>query len=143
MSFDNFLFVYGTLMSQETGPLGRKERARLQREGKSLGPATIEGRLVDLGEVPGLVGPLGAADIVHGEVFALTTPAATLAWLDAFADIDATRTTEYERLQRTVRLARGVEVAAWAYLYRRDVSAARLFPDGRWPGAKPRVSAKK
>ena len=145
MSFDNFLFVYGTLMSQETGALGRKERQRLQREGKSLGLATIEGRIYDLGDSPGLADAQSTTDLVHGEAFALTTPAATLAWLDAYEDIapGATGPSEYERTQRTARLARGVEVTAWAYLYRGDVSAARLIPGGRWHATKTRVSAKK
>ena len=145
MSFDNFLFVYGSLMSQETGALGRTERTRLQREGKSLGPATIAGRLYDLGECPGLVDARSAADLVHGEVFALATPAATLAWLDAYEDVapGAAKPGEYERIQRAVRLARGTDVSVWAYLYRGDLSAARQIPGGRWRGVKTRVSAKK
>jgi gamma-glutamylcyclotransferase (GGCT)/AIG2-like uncharacterized protein YtfP len=128
------LFVYGTLMSAATGPLGRAERQRLQRQGESLGPATMTGRLYDLGRYPGLVAGDDAGHIVHGEVYALRDPAASLRWLDAYegtapGDHD---TSEYRRSTRQVRLADGAELTAWVYLYARDPANARLLSDGRW-----------
>jgi gamma-glutamylcyclotransferase (GGCT)/AIG2-like uncharacterized protein YtfP len=128
------LFVYGTLMSAATGPLGRAERRRLQRQGVSLGPATTTGRLYDLGPYPALVASDDAADVVHGELFALHDAAATLRWLDAYEGIvpgDHDRS-EYRRATRQVRLANGAQLTAWMYLYARDPAGARLLSDGRW-----------
>jgi gamma-glutamylcyclotransferase (GGCT)/AIG2-like uncharacterized protein YtfP len=129
------LFVYGTLMSAATGPLGRAERRRLQRQGESLGPATTTGRLYDLGRYPGLVASEDADHIVHGEVYALHDPAASLRWLDAYEGIvpGDRNSNDYRRSTRQVRLADGAELTAWVYLYARDPAQARLLSDGRWP----------
>ena len=40
---------------------------------------------------------------------------------------------EYERVERPVRLASGEELTAWVYLYRKDVRGLpSRSPDGRW-----------
>ena len=60
---------------------------------------------------------------MHGEVYALNDPAGALKWLDAYEGIvpgDRDQN-EYERVERPVRLASGEDVAAWVYLYRKDV----------------------
>jgi gamma-glutamylcyclotransferase (GGCT)/AIG2-like uncharacterized protein YtfP len=135
------LFVYGTLMAAA----GHRMGARLARESRLLGPATIQGRLYDLGRYPGLVPSEDAGDAVHGEVVVLADPAASLRWLDAYEGIAPGREeqSEYERVERPVRLATGAAVIAWAYVYRSAVSAGRRVPGGRWldsPGAKGRRS---
>ena len=68
------LFVYGTLMSAAKSRLGRGERARLFREGRSLGAAFARGRLYDLGRYPGMTDPHGPRELVHGEVVRLDDP---------------------------------------------------------------------
>lgn len=123
------LFVYGTLMSTA----GHANGARLGAEARSLGPATIPGRLYRVGWYPGLVEATDGA-LVHGEVYELGDPAASLPWLDAYESIDPADIagSEYERVERPVRLKSGETVTAWVYLYRRDVSGLELMPDGRW-----------
>lgn len=125
------LFVYGTLLSGAGHPKG----ARLAREGRLLGEATIQGcRLYSLGRYPGLVESADDKGLVHGEVFALNSPAGSLKWLDAYEGIvpgDHLQN-EYERVERPVRLASGESVTAWVYLYRKDVSRFRRIPEGRW-----------
>jgi gamma-glutamylcyclotransferase (GGCT)/AIG2-like uncharacterized protein YtfP len=136
MSASQYLFAYGTLMSvAEVARMGADQRARLKREGESLGPATIAGRLYDLGPYPALVSPLGGVSgRVYGEVFRLADAGASLAWLDAYEGIveGAPEKSEYERALRTVRIASGDELAAWVYLYRRSVAEARRLVEGRW-----------
>jgi len=133
--FTAHLFVYGTLMSAASGPLGRAQRRRLQREAESLGAATTTGRLYDLGRYPGLVPSENAARLVHGEVFALRNPAATLRWLDLYEGIapGPHDRGEYRRATRPVRLADGRKLIAWVYLCARHPNGARLLDDGRWP----------
>jgi gamma-glutamylcyclotransferase (GGCT)/AIG2-like uncharacterized protein YtfP len=129
------LFVYGTLLSTAGHPMG----ARLKRQARLIGEASIGGRLYDLGRYPGLVEAAEAGERVHGEVYILDNPAKALRWLDAYEGIvpgDHDQN-EYLRTERLVRLASGQEIAAWVYLYRKDASRFPAIPDGRWPPARP------
>lgn len=129
------LFVYGTLMSAATGALGHAQRARLQRETRSLGPATMAAaRLYDLGCYPGLVESEHAGDIAHGEALLLLNPAGTFAWLDPYEDISAADPAQdmYARRERAIRLARGEVVTAWVYVFLDDVANRRPIASGRW-----------
>lgn len=123
------LFVYGTLMSHT----GTEKARALAAEADSLGAATIAGTLFRITWYPGLVEGAGT---VHGEVFRLRDPAASLVWLDAYEGIVPAggpgHRNEYERLERQVRLASGQEITAWVYLYRADVSGCPPVADGRW-----------
>lgn len=123
------LFVYGTLMSHTESEMAR----RLGREAVSLGPATIQGVLFRISWYPGLVEGDGR---VHGEVFRLSDPASSLAWLDAYEGIvpadPAGHRGEYERVERTVLLESGGSLTSWVYLYCADVSRAEVMPEGRW-----------
>ena len=69
------LFVYGSLMSSSHHPMGD----RLRREARLLGDATIEGSLYRISWYPGLVAGGQSGERVHGEVYALATPARALA----------------------------------------------------------------
>jgi gamma-glutamylcyclotransferase (GGCT)/AIG2-like uncharacterized protein YtfP len=128
---NSHLFVYGTLLSTAGHPMG----ARLQRQARLVGEASIGGRLYSLGRYPGLVETAGAAEArVHGELYALANPAAALKWLDTYEGIvpgDHDQN-DYVRTERSVRLTSGEEVAAWVYLYRKDVRRFAAIPDGRW-----------
>jgi len=125
----DLIFVYGTLMSHT----GTPKAVQLAAEADSLGAATIAGTLYRISWYPGLGEGAGT---VHGEVFRLRAPAASLAWLDAYEGIvpgDADRNrNEYERVQRPVMLADGRRLDAWVYLYRADVSGCSPVADGRW-----------
>jgi len=129
------LFVYGTLLSTAGHPMG----ARLRREARLLGEASVQGRLYRVGKYPGLVEDADPQDRVHGEVYALKSPAIALAWLDAYEGIvPGTRDqNEYERIERPVRLASGEHMTAWVYLYRKKVARLHLIPGGRWMSAQP------
>ncbi|MDX2205712.1 MAG: gamma-glutamylcyclotransferase family protein [Hyphomicrobiaceae bacterium] len=123
------LFVYGTLMSHTHTDKARQ----LAAEADSLGAATMAGTLYRISWYPGLV---EGAGLVHGEVFRLRDPAASLVWLDAYEGIvpgdgQANRN-EYERLERSVRLASGRELLSWVYLYRAGVAGCVPVAGGRW-----------
>jgi gamma-glutamylcyclotransferase (GGCT)/AIG2-like uncharacterized protein YtfP len=126
------LFVYGTLLSTAGHPMG----TRLRREATPVGPGTVRGRLYSLGRYPGLVEADGAGSLVHGELYALKTPAVTLKWLDAYEGIVPGRAEEspYERVVRPVRPISGQTVNAWVYLYRKSVKLHPEIEDGRWTG---------
>jgi gamma-glutamylcyclotransferase (GGCT)/AIG2-like uncharacterized protein YtfP len=129
------LFVYGTLKSAASGALGHAHRARLTRESRSLGAATMAGAaLYDLGRYPGLVETGRDNDIVHGEVLLLLNPKGTFAWLDPYEDISPNdpENSAYSRLERPIGLAHGKAVSAWVYVFLRDVANRRLVSGGRW-----------
>jgi gamma-glutamylcyclotransferase (GGCT)/AIG2-like uncharacterized protein YtfP len=129
------LFVYGTLRSDAVGALGKAQRERLVRESRTLGTATLAGaRLYDLGRYPGLVESGAASDVVHGEVVALTNPARTFPWLDAYEGIMAGDPdgSDYARVERNIRLAHGSELSAWVYVYRKDIAHRHAIAGGRW-----------
>jgi gamma-glutamylcyclotransferase (GGCT)/AIG2-like uncharacterized protein YtfP len=128
------LFIYGTLMATDTGALGRTQRARLQRESRSLGAATMRGALLyNLGRYPGLV-ESAASDLVHGEVVLLANPTRSFSWLDAYEGVVANKPdlSDYARVERAVRLARGAELKAWVYVFIKDVALSRAITSGRW-----------
>ena len=129
MTMTQYLFVYGTLMSASGHPMG----VRLAREAWHLGPASMPGRLYDLGKWPGLVDSALPGDRVHGEVYALPSPEDSFRWLDAYEGIaPGIAVSEYARVQRRVTLEGGLEVNAWIYLYQWDLEQARPLPEGRW-----------
>ena len=139
------LFVYGTLMrAASASTLGRDMRARLDAQGDWLGAATIAGQLFALDRYPALVASQQAADIVHGEVYRLRDPAASLAWLDTYEGLPAgkTRGDEYERSVRQVTLASGPTIDAWVYTWLGDPTVSRRILAGRWlPEASARHRA--
>ena len=135
------LFVYGTLMSKAVGTMGKAQRDRLQREGCSLGAATMHGaQLYDLGRYPGLVESGDLGHIVHGELIALANPHITLRWLDEYegfvpGDHDQN---EYARRERQVRNADGSELTAFVYICLRVAEHHRLIVRGRYMSALTR-----
>jgi len=129
------LFVYGSLVSSAGHPMGE----RLRREARLIGPATIQARLYRISWYPGAVASGDADERVHGEVYALGNPDRALAWLDAYEGIQPGNRdeNEYERAERSARLASGEEVVAWVYLYRGEASKLSQIADGRWAGGMP------
>jgi len=134
------LFVYGTLKSTYQGTFGRPMRDRLHKECKLLGPATMLGRLFDLGDYPGLAEPMSGADVVQGELLQLTDPLPSFIWLDAYEGIlpGGLAASEYRREERVVELRAEMTShrlhKAWVYVYARQVRDARLVPSGLWDG---------
>lgn len=125
-----YLFVYGTLLSAAGHPMG----ARLRRESRLVGEASMPGRLYRISQYPGLVEDADGQARVWGEVYELSNPAASLQWLDAYEGIvpGAADSHEYERVERLLRVVSGEELTAWVYLYREPVAGLQLIASGRW-----------
>lgn len=128
------LFVYGTLLSRDSGVTGRSQRARLAREARLVGAGTVAGQLYDLGRYPGLVLANMDGARVIGEVLELSSPPHTLTWLDVYEGIvpgDHPHN-EYERLAVDVLMADGTTIEAWTYVYRLAPRARNLIASGSW-----------
>ena len=127
------LFVYGTLMSTAGHPKG----TRLAREGRLIGPASLQGRLYRIKWYPGLVETGSVAERVHGELYQLADPLSSLAWLDAYEGLvpGGLHDNEYARIERPVRLDDGSEHTAWVYVYCGSTDPLSHIAGGRWLGA--------
>ena len=126
------LFVYGTLMSTAGHPMG----AKLARESRLIGPASIRGRLYRVAWYPAAVDSPNAEERVYGELYALANPLASLTWLDRYEGVSGDhQASEYVRVERIARPLGTAEIAAWVYLYQAVPDSLKRIADGRWAAA--------
>lgn len=131
------LFVYGTLRRDPAGRI----HPLLGPDAVWHGMARWPGRLYRVtGDYPGAVPSSTPADLVHGELYALSDP--VLGALDDYEDCGATDP-EYRRRLAQVERADGSTVTAWVYVYARPVAgltpiATGDFGPGRVLGADAR-----
>ena len=114
------LFIYGTLMPG----------LRLQAEmhgAESLGPAKVPGRLVDVGQYPGLVH--GEGEVV-GEVYRVS--GTQLARLDAVEDMVRGDRTASQYWRELLPVLEGpcAGQQVWVYVYNRPVTGLAPIPHG-------------
>lgn len=121
MAAQQHVFVYGTLR-----PAVAAGEPRFLIEGlKHDGPATVRGRLVDLGDYPGLVEGSG---LVHGDLL-VVEDSEKLAALDAYEECGPPSFL-YRRELVTAERPDGSHLGVWVYRYRRDVDPAADIPGG-------------
>lgn len=122
-------FVYGTLKR------GQVNHALIAPAVRDATPATIRGRLYDVGPFPALS---AGDETVSGE--ALTVEAAALprllAILDDLEGYDPADPagSMYVRRVVTATAAGGRQFAVYAYFYNRDPAGLRHLPGGEWRG---------
>ena len=100
-----------------------------------VGPATIPGRMHDLGEFPGLVEGDGS---VPGELFAILDPA-VLPILDDYEGYRS-ETAERSPFVRKRITVTDPSVEAWVYFYTGSVADCPRVRDASWPEYKARRS---
>lgn len=91
------LFVYGTLMLGQAGPMSNF----LGSNATYIGVAKAEGFLYDLGLYPGFVYAPGCGSWVYGELFELRNPFYTLDVIDQYEGCNPLQDSyqEYSRLE--------------------------------------------
>jgi gamma-glutamylcyclotransferase (GGCT)/AIG2-like uncharacterized protein YtfP len=119
----DYVAVYGSLRKQ--GGIG--DEPDLSGRLKPTGTAVIEGKLVDLGEYPGLIPGAGKVqaelfEVVDREVFRI---------MDRHERYDPTDIQGSLYLRRAVRLLEP-SVDAWVYVYNREVGDAPEVVGGDW-----------
>ena len=121
------LFVYGSLRRDVPG--GRQDL--LAAVAGFRGHGRVRGRLLDLGDYPGLVATVRRDEWVRGELYTLPGPNALQA-LDRYEDYDAARPERslFVRRMTTVRLDAGARARAWVYEYAGPSGRARRIPSG-------------
>ena len=113
------LFAYGTLRR------GAPMHGLLEERTTWIGPASVAGRLVDLGAFPGLVPPVVPTDRVHGDLFAIAE-ARHEELLDA---LDRYEGASFERVEQIVDGPDG-PARAWLYVYRGEVDGRPVVAGG-------------
>lgn len=129
-----WLFVYGSLRRGQSGAFAAPERARLYKRARWVGTARMAGRLLDLGDYPGLIEGPGTDGQVTGDLLCLHRPVgAVFHWLDPFEGIrPGLATSQYRRVRRTVLREAGEPVDAWVYVLRQMPRAPRVVAGGDW-----------
>lgn len=125
------IFVYGTLH-----PAHQPEHVRRWAPPMvSVGVATVNGRLYDLGSFPGLVLEDGGG-LVHGAVFSIADDPEVWRLFDRYEGFMPQRPAEslFRRERCLATFDQGLEIDCWTYVYNRSVHDAPLVPEGRWKG---------
>ncbi len=124
------LFVYGTLSPRHAPP----EIAATVRRLRPLGPASIRGRLYDLGEYPGAVLNKNSRSVIRGQVFELPGDQSTLTSLDHYEEFDPAKPSSSLFVRRTwpVTMDDGTRLRCWVYVYNGDMKSAQPVRSGRY-----------
>jgi gamma-glutamylcyclotransferase (GGCT)/AIG2-like uncharacterized protein YtfP len=123
-----YLFVYGTLRRNT----GHSMSLWLTTQASFVAIARLQGRLFLIDPYPGAVESDAADSWVHGELFDLLRPDATLQQLDDYeqAGTPFHQPAAYRRDKKLVFLEDGTTVEAWVYLYNRPTDTFREILSG-------------
>ena len=135
------LFVYGTLSPRHAPPEIAATVGRL----RPVGPASVRGRLYDLGEYPGAVLSKNSRTLIHGEVFELPTDAQTLSSLDSYEGFEPAKPSSslFVRRAMPVVMDDGTRVRCWIYVYNGAVKDAQPVRSGRYARRRTRTRARR
>jgi gamma-glutamylcyclotransferase (GGCT)/AIG2-like uncharacterized protein YtfP len=125
-----YLFAYGTLLTGTGRPLLDR---LLTRTLDPLGPASVQGRLFDLGDYPGLVPSFHDQDRVKGTLYAMRQARKILRFVDRYEGIvpGAEQYSEFVRRRAVVVLTNtGQQREAWVYYYNRPLLGRPPVPSG-------------
>ena len=121
------LFVYGTLLPGMEPPA----MSNLVRQFTLLGPATIRGRLYDIGPYPGVL--LDDDGIVRGQL--VQVPSLDL-WqrLDRYEACPLPNSADglFRRVTTKATRDGASPIECWVYVYNRDLTGATLVEGGCW-----------
>jgi gamma-glutamylcyclotransferase (GGCT)/AIG2-like uncharacterized protein YtfP len=97
-----------------------------------VGPARVEGRLLDLGSYPGAVLVPGCGTLIHGELYRLSAPERVLPLLDRYKGCTdgSAGSPEFRRERHPVMREDGSLRVAWIYLYCRPAGRLAPIPGG-------------
>src|SRR4029077_16510387 len=97
-------------------------------------PATVKGRLYDLGEYPGAILSEKSRSVIQGEVFELPGDEGTLTSLADYDGFEPEKRNSSLFLRRTwpVTMNDGKRLRCWVYVYNGTMKDARPVRSGRY-----------
>ena len=124
-----YLFVYGTLLSDIPSSMSKF----LRRRADLIGKATTAGTLYDLGGYPGFVA--GGSGDVHGELYRLHADRAeeSRQLLDAYEGVSGAAGEEYAKQPVEVTVKDGGRFTATTYVYTLPTDELPVIPRGNYP----------
>ena len=124
----SLLFVYGTLIPG----LEPRGMSHIVRQFTMLGPATIRGRLYDLGPYPGVVID-GSPLVIRGQLVELPSQQ-LLDELDRYEGCPLPDSSEglFRRVRTAAICESGEAAECWLYVYNRELNGAKLVESGCW-----------
>jgi len=125
-----YLFVYGTLRRSIVS--SKDIRHLLNHETESLGMATVNGRLYNIGSYPGLILSNNPEEIVMGELYTIKNRRVVLSTFDQYEGCcePFPKPWEYQRTTAEVTTDGGDKVRSWLYTYQWDVNEKMRIPSG-------------
>lgn len=125
---NEYLFVYGTLMSNIPSSMSKF----LRRRATLIGKATVSGKLIDLGGYPGL---LHGGGTVKGELYRFHEDRLQESWsmLDAYESVTGAPQDEYRKDKVAVRVNGGGAFTALTYVYVGSIKDKKIIPNGDYP----------
>jgi gamma-glutamylcyclotransferase (GGCT)/AIG2-like uncharacterized protein YtfP len=117
------LFVYGSLRAAIAAE-ARAASEVLSAHAKRVGEASMQGRLYAVSWYPGFAPGHSRIERVVGDLWRIRDRAALFPALDAYEG------REYVRARRVARLASGVKISAWVYIYAAELNGAPQIPSG-------------
>lgn len=134
----DYVFVYGTLREDPDHEMYRV----LARSSRFVGDGTVNARLYDLGQYPGIVLSPDPTDLVFGELYELRPELAVSALreLDDYEGLGPTDPLphEYRREIVPVRIEGGATIPAWAYVLASPVPSHPQIPSSDYLSWKQR-----
>ena len=126
------VFVYGTLMQGEC----RHQSLQGDAEVHCTGPARTSGRLLDLGDFPGLIPAVQQGEQVLGEYYQVADVGRTLGILDEIEEFRGYGVpgSLYTRVLTRVDVGAGVLQMAWTYHLAEIPYTASVIQSGSWRG---------
>ncbi len=123
-----YLFVYGTLLSDIPSSMSKF----LRRRADLVGKATTKGRLLDLGGYPGFI---SGGDRVTGELYRIQPDRAEETWemLDAYESVTGSSQDEYVRESVEAQVSGGGTFTATTYSYIGPTKGKTIIPNGNYP----------
>jgi gamma-glutamylcyclotransferase (GGCT)/AIG2-like uncharacterized protein YtfP len=133
-----YLFVYGTLMSEQASP----ETAGLIGQLGRIGPATTKGRLYDLGEYAGAIVDPSSRTSIYGEVYRLPPDKDLLTKLDLYEEYDPLAPQEclFVRTRCFAQTLDGRNLECWIYTCNGNVKTAPLISSGNYAEFKSQLT---
>jgi gamma-glutamylcyclotransferase (GGCT)/AIG2-like uncharacterized protein YtfP len=129
-----YLFVYGTLDPKQAP----EEIATVVRQMRSVGRASVRGRLYDLGQYPGVILDDSTESVVQGELFMLPPHLDLLRRLDEYEGFDRANPGRslFLRKKCSVTAPGGRQQVAWIYEFNQDPGDAPLVPLGDYAASR-------
>ena len=142
MRQQDYLFVYGTLMSGIENPIN----FQMAEFGEFIGLGVIPAKLYLVDYYPGAILDTNGLDNVTGEIYRLLNPKKALKILDSYEEYSYRERAHSEFVRKKVevkQLANNEKIIAWTYIFNQPTTALVALQSGSFRDVIGQKSGKK